>query len=128
VAGERVPAFVLESDDDALAREVAEECGAVVAGVGGSVCTVLERRPDVDGRSVFEMTTRYREATVTGERVGQRLDAYEAELGMRPVWTTPAEALAANAAVAAGWSAPAHWLLREITVLAHLLTIGDVAG
>lgn len=114
-----------ESDAAAVARELAEEAGAVAATVGSLVCTVLERRPDRDGSSVFEMTSCYYEVAITQELVPTRLEDYEADLGMHPVWTHPAAALAANADHAALLDRPAPWVHREMTVLGHLLTAGE---
>lgn len=111
-----------ESDRSCLVRELAEECGAVVASVGSLVCEVTERRPDRDGESVFEMVSRYWTATVTDEVVAQQLNEYEARLGMTPAWVTPVEALAANVAHLRSRPVPAPWVHREVTVLAHLLS------
>lgn len=87
----------------------------MVQHVGVAVTFVLDR---VGG-------SRDPDAAVTGELVPTRLEGYEADLEMRPVWTPPAAALAANADHAARLDRPAPWVHREMTVLGHLLTAGE---
>ncbi|GIG59921.1 hypothetical protein Lfu02_42930 [Longispora fulva] len=108
-AGESVP--------DALCRELAEECGARVLGVGEPFGRVLEhaaaREADYD---VFTNTSWYLHCEIAADFGEQRLEDDERELGLVPVWVDIAEAIAVNSALLAGGAGP-RWLRRETTVL-----------
>lgn len=108
-----------ETDAEALVREVAEECGRTVSGVGGVALVVVEHRLAREPGAVFRMTSRYHPCEVGDHVRAQRLDAYERDLGFHPVWITPGEALAVNRAILAGGAAQT-WVARETQVLQRL--------
>lgn len=104
----------------ALARELDEECGRDLLGVGELLLRVLERRADRDAAdAVFQMESRYYRAEVSPAQRGQRLEDYEAALGLAPTWVSPAAAIAANSEALAG-ADPAPWVARELRVLQWL--------
>ena len=109
-----------ESDEQALRRELDEECGAALLGVGDHLVTTVQLshalEPEYD---VFRMTSRYLGCEVGDPRGPGRLEAYELALGMTPVWVDLGEAVATTAAqVEAG--SPHRWLARELAVLRAL--------
>jgi 8-oxo-dGTP pyrophosphatase MutT (NUDIX family) len=122
-----------ESWQDALRREVLEECGARVLTIGDMFGEVVEyaaaREEDQD---VFQMTSRYIACEVEDGFGEQRLDDYERDLGLRPVWVEVDEALAVNDALLRSGSAVARWVTRETLVLRlvkqHLVDGEDVLG
>jgi 8-oxo-dGTP pyrophosphatase MutT (NUDIX family) len=107
-----------ETDEQALARELAEEAGAVVVEVGEPLFEVVEhapaREPDVD---VFTMVSRYYACTIEGDLGEQDLEDYERDLGLAPVWLPLDVARQRLRTDAAG--AP-RWTQRELLVLDSL--------
>ena len=86
---------------------------------------LVERRADAhDADAVFEMASTYYRAEVSDDVGRTRLDDYERELGLIPVWTTPAAALAAHEVLLASGTAP-PWTARETQVL-RLLLAGEL--
>ncbi len=118
-----------ETDAHALVREVSEECGRVVTGIGGVALVALEHRVAREPGAMFRMTSRYYRCQVADQQHALRLDPYERDLGLRPVWITVAEAIVVNREVVAGGSAQT-WVERETRVLEHLrdLGLGGLAG
>jgi hypothetical protein len=49
--------------------------------------------------------------------VPQRLDGYEEELALTPVWIAPEDAISVNQRLAAATTAVAPWLPRDLHVL-----------
>jgi 8-oxo-dGTP pyrophosphatase MutT (NUDIX family) len=114
-----------ETDVDALARELAEECGARLTDIGAVVGDTLEYRASrMAGEPVLRMLSRYYACHVADDFGPQRLDDYEQQLGFLPIWVTPYEALVTNLAVIRdrdqGSGDPPPWTPREIFVLQHL--------
>ena len=76
-----------ETDAQALARELAEEAGAVVVEAGEPLFEVVEhapaQEPDID---VFTMVSRYYACTIEDDLGEQDLEDYERDLGLAPVW------------------------------------------
>ncbi len=114
-----------ETHGQTLDRELREETGRALVRLGTAVLHVVERRADVDDpAALFEMTSTYYRAEVS-DGVGRTdLDDYERDLGLIPVWTTPAAALVAHEALLASGTAP-PWTARETEVL-RLLLAGDL--
>jgi 8-oxo-dGTP diphosphatase len=107
-----------ESGADAVRREVAEETGAVVVDVEGPWGEVVEGAPAVEpDQEVFTMTSQYYLCSVEDAFGQQRLDAYERELGMAPVWLDVDEAVRTLRSAASGGS---RWTARELLVLERL--------
>ncbi len=116
-----------EADADALARELAEECGARLTSVDTVLGDTLEERASrTVGEPVLRMISRYYGCRIADDFGPQSLDDYEEKLGFLPVWVTPEEALATNLAVVQacdqGRGDPPPWTPREIIVLQHLAT------
>ena len=104
---------------DALVREVREECGRGVTGIGGVLLVVDERRPGDDPGWVLKMTSVYVGCSVGPVEHDLALDEYERRLGFQGAWVRAEEALRANeASVAGGTGQP--WTARESAVLTWL--------
>ena len=87
--------------------------------VGSLFMTAVERSRAQEAGHVFEMTSHYYWcSTVNGaSTVPQRLDAYEQDLGLAPVWVAPQDAITLNQSRAAPSSAVTPWLERDHRVL-----------
>ena len=109
-----------ESHEQALFREVQEECGLSLAQVREEICRIVEydsaMEPDYD---VFKMTSYYYRCEVQGGFGTQKLDSYEQDLGFEPVWLSLEQALQINTSLL-DLPQPPEWLHREILVLEHL--------
>jgi 8-oxo-dGTP diphosphatase len=103
----------------ALARELREECGVADLRVGRRFTTAVELSRAKEADHVFEMTSHYYWcSTVNGASVvPQRLDAYEKDLGLAPVWVAPHDAIALNQSLASTSSTVTPWLERDLLVL-----------
>ncbi len=108
-----------ESPDEALIREVSEECGRTVTRVGEVIVVALEHRRAREPGAFFRMESTYRPCDVTDVVHDQSLDDYEHELAFEPVWIGVDEALHANERVLAGGTAQT-WVARETAVLRAL--------
>lgn len=110
-----------ETHEQALRRELMEECGAELIGVHGEAGAVVEYSPAFDKQyETFKMTSYYYKCSVGDEFFKQKLEGYERELGFVPVWIEVNDALAANRKLLA-LSHPPKWLRREIFMLESLL-------
>lgn len=113
-----------ETHEQALARELREECGASLLGVDGELGAVVEynhaKEAEID---VFKMTSHYYFCRVGEDFGAQNLDDYERDLGFQPVWVEIDFAISANRALLNS-STPPDWLRREIFVLEYIRT-GD---
>ena len=121
-----------ESAQQALLRELAEECGVVDAEVVQELLRVRELRPAQEPGAVFCMTSRYFGCTLTGQvgDVAARLEDYERALGLAPIWVEPESALRTNAGLLSTWRAEqvadrAPWLPRETAALEWLCSGGN---
>jgi 8-oxo-dGTP pyrophosphatase MutT (NUDIX family) len=111
-----------ESEEQALRRELREECGARLAGVEGEFGEVIEydlpSEPEYDA---FCMTSRYYLCRVEPGLGSLHLDPYERELGFRPAWVETGAALHNNTRLLHSDRAGLpRWLEREIYVLGLL--------
>jgi 8-oxo-dGTP diphosphatase len=122
-----------ENPQQALAREIREESGYGLSRAGREVIRVDEyRRPRDTECELFVMESRYffceldDSSSLDPEAAAafQRLDDYEAERGMKPVWISPADAMAANRALCDTADEP-PWNAREIMVLQELIRQGE---
>ena len=106
-----------ETPAEALAREFLEECGVTPVRVGAQVGTIVEHRPAREADvAVFTMTSHYYRCFSEAAFGAQRLEGYEIELGLTPVWVGLDEALRANDAACADGDAK-HWVVRETLAL-----------
>lgn len=108
-----------ETLEQALARELLEECGRTMTSVGPVALTVVESHPDAFGDGLFTMVSHYLTCAVDEAQSVPELEAYEAELDLHPVWLTLDEAIASGeSALARGTSGP--WAPRELAALRQL--------
>lgn len=112
-----------ESHEQAIHRELLEECGIDYSGNISPVGRVLEANPASDeGIDVFEMESFYYlcDVKASDQSREQNLDSYEEELAIKPIWVALNDAIEANVAVMKGNTAP-PWVQRETLVLQYLL-------
>ena len=116
-----------EGLEEALGREVLEECGYRISGIQEKIAILREF--DVareEGIDYFQMDSHYYRCSVDPDsRIGQKLDPYEAELDFTPVWTSLDSAISANRAIIEGKRRRPRWTLRE-TLFLEYLAAGDV--
>ena len=108
-----------ESAHQALAREVAEECGCAVTRVGNVILRVVETRQALEPGAMFRMESSYYACDVSDEVHDLRLDDYERELAFEPSWIGIDNAIETNQKVLASGSART-WVTRETRVLRAL--------
>lgn len=110
-----------ESHEQALARELREECGASLISMDGELGAVVEYNFAKDrGYDVFKMTSSdYYFCRIKDVFGAQELDGYEKALGFKPVWITIEAAILANRSLLSLDKFP-EWLKREIFVLEYL--------
>jgi 8-oxo-dGTP diphosphatase len=109
-----------ESHEQALARELREECGASLLGVDGELGAVIEydfaEEKEFD---VFKMTSHYYCCRVGDDFGAQKLDDYERGLGFKPMWVDIDSAISANHSLLNSHTPP-EWLRRENFVLEYI--------
>jgi 8-oxo-dGTP pyrophosphatase MutT (NUDIX family) len=112
-----------ESHEQALARELREECGVSLLSVDGELGVVIEYNiPKEAEFDVFKMTSHYYFCQA-GDGFGtQKLDEYEKNLGFKPVWVDIDHALSTNRSLLNSDKIP-EWLRREIFVLEYLKSL-----
>jgi len=114
-----------EGHETALRRELDEECGLDLASMADRLLVVVECHPSVEEQgALFEMTSHYYSSTVHDRPCRtQRLDAYEAELGLTPEWADPLHAVRVNHAAVRQRPPKAlpTWVARELAVLQYVL-------
>lgn len=109
-----------ETHIQALRREIQEECGMCVAGIGSEIGAVTEYNIATEhDYSVFKMTSYYYWCEVADGFGIQKLDDYERELGFKPVWIDVDKAIQLNKALLSSDKTP-EWLRREIFVLEYI--------
>lgn len=109
-----------ETHQQALAREVQEECGISLLQVGNEIGRVIEYDLPVEqDYDVFKMTSYYYACEAQGGFGLQKLDGYELDLGFVPVWVNLDHAIQVNQSLL-DLPDPPKWLRREIFVLEYL--------
>jgi 8-oxo-dGTP pyrophosphatase MutT (NUDIX family) len=109
-----------ESHAQALCREIQEECGMSATHIGSEIGAVIEYDVPVEKEfDIFKMTSHYYECAVQDGFGIQRLDAYEQDLGFKPVWIDIDDAIQQNKALLESDKVP-DWLRREIFVLEYI--------
>ena len=111
-----------ESHEEALCREIREECGVILSTVGKEYGYIAEySKPREKEYDVFRQISYYYFCKVDPLFVGQNLDSYERELGMRPEWVSIEHALRANQSVLNGeFGQVPRWTLRDTWVLKQI--------
>lgn len=112
-----------ESHEQALAREIREECGYTMLSFGERLFRIFEEKPDKFKPDIrFCMVSDYYACTVGEECLALKLDDYEAKLGFRPVWISVRAALQANRQLVATRPEQAPvWIRRDTWMLEQLL-------
>jgi 8-oxo-dGTP diphosphatase len=109
-----------ESHEQALSREISEECGAVLIKFGENLGSVIEYDIPMEAEyDVFKMTSHYYFCQVSDGFGTQKLDGYEKGLGFKPVWVDIDRAISTNRSLLNSYKIP-EWLRREIFVLEHI--------
>jgi 8-oxo-dGTP pyrophosphatase MutT (NUDIX family) len=108
-----------ETPHAALRRELQEECGLRTVQIGELFGTTVEySRSERQEFEVFKMTSHYFVCSTEEQAFeARRLDDYERELHLAPLWIEVDEALRTNESVQAGGIGIMHWLARETEVL-----------
>jgi len=108
-----------ETHEEALAREIREECGARLK----SICSEFGKTVEYDipvepGYDVFKIVCYYYVCNVDPAFGKRSLEEYEANMGIEPVWVDIDRAIEANKAVidTKKHGAP-RWTRRELFVL-----------
>jgi 8-oxo-dGTP diphosphatase len=109
-----------ESHEQALARELREECGVSLLSMDGELGAVIEynfaKEKDLD---VFKMTSYYYFCQVRDGFGTQKLNAYEKDLGFKPVWVNIDDAISINKSLINSDKVP-EWLKREFFMLEYI--------
>jgi 8-oxo-dGTP pyrophosphatase MutT (NUDIX family) len=109
-----------ETHAQGLYREILEECGMSVAHMGPEIGVVIEYdvpiEPDYD---VFKMTSHYYHCEVQEVIVPQKLEDYEQEFGLTPVWIDIEHAIQVNKSFLQAGTAP-KWLKKETFILEYI--------
>ena len=109
-----------ESHQQALVRELLEECGASLLSVDGELGAIIEYNfAEEKEYDVFKMTSYYYLCQIREEFGSQKLDEYEKDLGFQPLWINIDAAILANLSLLDINEIP-QWLRREIFILEHL--------
>ena len=114
-----------ETPEQALAREMLEEAGLPEVAVGDELLSIVEHRPAREPDiAVFTMVSRYFVCASEHQPGALQLEAYEVDLGLRPVWVAPEVALQTNEEIQAARPVM-HWVVRE-TMALRLIMAGEV--
>ncbi len=108
-----------ETYEEALIREIREECGAKVTDICSEFGKMVEYDVPIEKEfDVFKMISYYYVCDVAPTLKEQALDEYEEDLGFKPVWIDIDSAIEANRAVIKekADNAP-RWTQRELFVL-----------
>ena len=106
-----------ETLEQALTREMREECGAALAKISGPFGYVVEYAVAKENEfDIFCMTSHYLYCALDEVWGAQRLEAYEAALGLTTQWVDVRAAILANTESIAAQRAP-EWTRRELFVL-----------
>lgn len=110
-----------ETLEQALAREIREECGATLAKILGPFGYVVEFDvPQEHAYDVFRMTSYYFWCALDDTFGAQKLEEYEQTLALTPQWVNVRAAISANTQAIAAQRAP-EWTRRELFVLKTIL-------
>jgi 8-oxo-dGTP pyrophosphatase MutT (NUDIX family) len=109
-----------ESHEQALARELREECGASLLSLDGELGAVIEYNfAEEKEFDVFKMTSHYYFCRAGDDFGLQKLDDYEKDLGFKPEWICINDAISANRSLLDADKIP-EWLGREVFILEHI--------
>ena len=116
-----------ETHEEALVREIREECGTKVIAVRGAYGKMVTYGPASDADyDVFKMRSHYYLCDVEPTLGEQNLDQYEEDLEYTPTWVTIDDAIQKNSALLNSPTAnPPPWTKRDTLVLEHLRKMLD---
>jgi 8-oxo-dGTP diphosphatase len=108
-----------ETHEQALARELLEECGASLLSVDGEIGAIIEYKSPIEKDfDAFKMASHYYLCRIEDGNFGaQKLDDYEADRGFQPMWIDIDQAIEANQLL---MNSSVDWLRREIFALEYL--------
>jgi len=110
-----------ETHEDALKREVAEECGLKIDLIKELGKVIEYKKARERSYDIFQMNSYYYICSVSGSLDKTDLDEYEKKLGFTPVWVELEEALDTNRKILNSKPAsPNSWVERETKVLEWL--------
>jgi 8-oxo-dGTP pyrophosphatase MutT (NUDIX family) len=111
-----------ETHEEALVREMKEECGATVSSIEDAFGKVIEYDlPEETDYDVFMMTSYYYLCKVDAGLAAQNLDQYEAELDFKPKWIDIDVAIRTNKSIIdTGSAAMPYWTKRETLILKQI--------
>lgn len=110
-----------ESHEETLVREVLEETGYEISNVKDKIGIIAERNHDIYDKScIFQMTSYYYLCETEDKKLGQRLDAYEAELDFRPEFVDINYAIATNEELSENGLDINPWVPRETKALKEI--------
>lgn len=117
-----------ESHEEALRREVIEETGYIIEGMGERAGIIVQRNPNqFDTSGIFEMTSYYYFCDVKTNKTKQHLDKYEEEQEFEPRWIELDEVIAKNEAILTQKGSQINpWVYRETLALRRLKESGVV--
>jgi len=111
-----------ETYEEALAREIREECGAILATISGEFGKIVEYDLPLEKNfDVFRMTSLYYFCQIEAAISEQSLDPYEEYLGFQPVWVEIDEAIRTNSALLQSSSRSVPRWVRRDTYLLQIL-------
>jgi 8-oxo-dGTP pyrophosphatase MutT (NUDIX family) len=111
-----------ETYEQALVREVREECGAIVTRISGEFGKIIEYDLPIEKNfDAFCMTSLYYFCQIEAAISEQCLDPYEKDLGFQPVWVEIDEAIRTNLALLQSGSPKIPRWTRRDTYLLEVL-------
>ncbi len=112
-----------ETHEEALIREVQEECGSFVSVVETEIGKVIEYNKPVEKEyDLFKMTSYYYLCRIKEDYCELNLDQYEKDLGFKPVWIQIEEAIQRNKLIITSNDREApRWTGRDTFVLEYVL-------
>ena len=111
-----------ETPEEALKREIKEECGALVTKIKENIGKIIEFKKAVEkDYDVFKMTSYYYICEIEENKFDLCLDQYEKELGFNPEWINFDLAIQKNKAIlnSASKKAP-RWTKRDTYVMEQI--------
>ena len=111
-----------ETHNDALTREIREECGAKLSYIGQEVGCVIEYKVPLENNyDVFKMTSHYYLCDIDGDFHELRMDKYEQDLGFHPVWVDIDTAIQTNTTlIQSADRTKSRWIDRETFMLKYV--------
>ncbi|GKU24914.1 NUDIX domain-containing protein [Clostridium folliculivorans] len=107
-----------ETHEDTLKREVMEETGYIVRTVKEKIGQIVQRSLDkYEEDTIFQMVSHYYLCEIEDDKVNQKLDDYEKELGFSPKLIELDKAISANELILENGEDINPWVYRETKAL-----------